>query len=130
MDETLVFKNIILNEGNAYSSKTGMFTAPYSGLYLFTVQIGIGDDGGRIVCSIMVEDKEFGRVNLCSLESRSPYRRLTREYYYYSGSSDAVAKVSKGDQVYVKTIERTSSIYQNDEIMVSFSGVLLKVSEE
>lgn len=36
---TLIFQDIIINKGNAYSSQTGIFTAPLSGVYVFYTHI-------------------------------------------------------------------------------------------
>ena len=38
--ETLVFNQILLNEGNSYNKYTGSFTAPTAGVYSFTFFIG------------------------------------------------------------------------------------------
>ncbi|BFZ00933.1 hypothetical protein BsWGS_03972 [Bradybaena similaris] len=36
-DETVVCPNVITNDGNGYDSKTGIFIAPKSGMYVFSV---------------------------------------------------------------------------------------------
>ena len=37
--QTVVFDHVITNIGNAYNHHTGHFTAPYDGLYFFTVSL-------------------------------------------------------------------------------------------
>ncbi|OPL32970.1 hypothetical protein AM593_00724, partial [Mytilus galloprovincialis] len=37
--KTLVFPNLIVNYDDGYDNTTGVFTAPYSGMYLLTVQL-------------------------------------------------------------------------------------------
>ena len=37
--QTVVFDQVYLNDGNAYTAHSGMFHAPYSGLYLFTLHV-------------------------------------------------------------------------------------------
>ncbi|XP_053388620.1 uncharacterized protein LOC128551732 [Mercenaria mercenaria] len=36
--QTVIFTEIILNKGDAYNKENGVFTAPYTGIYTFTVQ--------------------------------------------------------------------------------------------
>jgi len=38
-DSIIVFKDVLLNTGNRFSSSTGKFTAPYSGLHLCAAKI-------------------------------------------------------------------------------------------
>ncbi len=35
--DTVIFDNIVTNEGNAFNQVKGSFTAPYKGLYFFTI---------------------------------------------------------------------------------------------
>lgn len=37
--KTLIFPNLIVNFDDGYDNTTGVFTAPYSGMYLLTVQL-------------------------------------------------------------------------------------------
>ena len=37
--ETIVFENADINEGNSYNPTTGIFTAPYKGIYKFSMTI-------------------------------------------------------------------------------------------
>ena len=41
---TVPFGGLILNEGSAFSTSTGVFTAPYSGTYMFFVHADISGD--------------------------------------------------------------------------------------
>lgn len=40
--ETVVFDEITLNEGNAYNKTSGIFTTPFDGLYSFTLTLSKG----------------------------------------------------------------------------------------
>ncbi|KAL4236500.1 hypothetical protein ACF0H5_004886 [Mactra antiquata] len=53
--QTLVFRNIQTNDGNAYSNTTGVFTAPTSGTYVFFVHI-LG--GNRALEMKMMKNEE------------------------------------------------------------------------
>ena len=37
--DTILFQEIVQNEGKGYNKNTGIFTAPVTGTYLFTVQV-------------------------------------------------------------------------------------------
>ena len=41
LHEILHYDTLVTNEGNSFDPKTGMFTAPYSGVYVFDTTIGI-----------------------------------------------------------------------------------------
>lgn len=41
--DTFVFKNVLTNFGNGYDNKTGVFTAPMSGVYVFTLRVCVND---------------------------------------------------------------------------------------
>jgi len=45
---TIVFENANVNEGNGYNSTSGIFTAPYRGIYKFSMTIMAQMDS--IVC--------------------------------------------------------------------------------
>ena len=49
--DQLVFSDVLINEGGAYSSASGEFTAPRDGLYVFHVVLEIGR-GGKLYVDI------------------------------------------------------------------------------
>ena len=54
-DSSLVVKDVISNQGNAYDNGTGVFTAPYNGTYFL---IGAtGSQGTQCTLHLMVENK-------------------------------------------------------------------------
>lgn len=41
LHETLKFDQVVTNEGNGFKGSTGIFVAPYSGIYVFDATVGI-----------------------------------------------------------------------------------------
>ncbi|KAL3853088.1 hypothetical protein ACJMK2_016666 [Sinanodonta woodiana] len=87
-DQTLIFDNVKLNEGNCYDSSSGQFRAPFRGLYVFSVTILKGS-GTDVHLLIMKDNVEIGRV----LSGTSPYD---------SGSVTVVTVMENGQVVFVK----------------------------
>lgn len=51
--ETVVFDEITLNEGNAYNKTSGIFTTPFDGLYSFTLT---SSKGGKLFITEIVKN--------------------------------------------------------------------------
>lgn len=51
--ETAVFDEITLNEGNAYNKTSGIFTTPSDGLYSFTLTLS---KGGKLFITEIVQN--------------------------------------------------------------------------
>lgn len=51
--ETVVFDEITLNEGNAYNKTSGIFTTPSDGLYSFTLTLS---KGGKLFITEIVKN--------------------------------------------------------------------------
>ncbi|WAQ93955.1 HIP-like protein [Mya arenaria] len=61
-DQILVFNDVMYNYGNGYDSKTGKFTCPRNGTYLFTTSICInGGEALYFVFDIMVDHQTVTR---------------------------------------------------------------------
>ncbi|XP_053406431.1 uncharacterized protein LOC123546035 [Mercenaria mercenaria] len=96
--QTMIFTEIILNKGGAYNKEDGVFTAPYTGVYTFTVQFCV--HGGRYMdFSFVANDKPFkiSRINRGGISSCS------------CQSFDAMTIVNKNENVKIKIISRSSS---------------------
>ncbi|XP_060594653.1 heavy metal-binding protein HIP-like [Ruditapes philippinarum] len=107
---TVVFDVVITNQGADYNSSTGIFAAPYTGLYFFSVQ-------------------------LCNKENTHTYygihqksRILARSYGYNYNSSwecssvSIIAMLNKAEQVWVNNYD---TIYDDYHGKNYFSGSLL-----
>nr|QBS36528.1 C1q [Sinonovacula constricta] len=115
-DDNVVFDQVFINEGGAYSSTSGLFTCPVSGIYLF-------------------------QFHALSRESSNAWMELYHnadyiasvfahaEQDYASAGNSAIIKVTKGDTVYIKAVDATGypvNLYgATDEVYNTFSGYLL-----
>ena len=120
---TLIFQTILSNLhaglDGGYSTNTGIFTAPVSGTYLFTVQTCVYPGrwfqgqiiaGGEVIAAMQYDHRDSGSSYTCYLSS-------------------AVKTVSTGDTVYIKCNTASSSgtvLYdRGNDWWNMFSGVLI-----
>ncbi|XP_045191003.1 uncharacterized protein LOC123547816 [Mercenaria mercenaria] len=96
--QTMIFTEIVLNKGDAYNKENGVFTAPYTGVYTFTVQFCVYN-GRRVDFAFMANDKPFqiSRIQKHSTSSFSCY------------SFDAMTIVNKNENVKIKIISISGS---------------------
>ena len=115
--DTIIFPDILLNLGEAYNSDTGVFTAPYGGIYLFTIQLCM-DNGLRIEYGLVVD---------------GVYMDIARYGDNYGGVSchklTKTLLLQTGNKAWIKVITRRSSgqiLYHNDaHYWTSLSGALI-----
>lgn len=60
--QIIVFERAITNIGQAYSSHTGVFTAPVDGIYQFTATLLTGNDK-EIWCNVMLNGRNVANIN-------------------------------------------------------------------
>ncbi|XP_060601877.1 caprin-2-like [Ruditapes philippinarum] len=94
--QIIVFAKNMLNKGGAYNNKTGIFTAPVSGTYIFMIHLCIKNKNSMYY-GIMVDDTVYtsGRV----------YDSVADSCY----TADALVVLSGGEQIYVKCLFGSSS---------------------
>ncbi|XP_061176930.1 heavy metal-binding protein HIP-like [Saccostrea echinata] len=109
----VVFGNIILNTGDAYDGTTGKFTAPKDGIYSFMWTILT--QPGKYFNTEIVKNSNVIGYNHANGESGSSI--------FSSGSSSAIIKMKKNDQVWIRTHgDHGKFAYKN---WSSFSGFKL-----
>ncbi|KAL6472162.1 hypothetical protein MHYP_G00183500 [Metynnis hypsauchen] len=111
-DVTVVFRKKIMAVGNSYSTVTGVFTAPISGVYYFRFNL-LGSSSSH-------------RLAVCLYKNEEKILDVTKhprgQYEYAVGGAALLLK--KGDHVYVK-LRSQSQIVDNSDNHCTFSGFLL-----
>jgi hypothetical protein len=114
--QTIVFPIIIFKEGDPYNPNTGQFTAPISGVYMFSLAFCVFPKK-QLVVSIMVEGKRYTTSLFEGDDS------------YGCSSADTVAIVTAGQKVFVEVISggSTGTIINQDNSFRwnTFSGALI-----
>lgn len=109
---TLIFPEVITNVGNGYNPRTGVFTAPTAGEYVFFVNVqSYGTQ--TIYVDIVLNGVSQIRAwaNGSSYQSNNP------------GPNLALLTLQKEDRVWVK--HYFGQGYNNDGHLTTFSGFLL-----
>ena len=109
----LIFDVPVTNYGNGYNKHTGIFTAPQSGVFVFSFTI-FPDRGSSIVVNIYRNSEVVGQV----------YSYISSPDF--SGTSMvAVLSMTIGDVTFIRTSPTTTSsgsIYSDDNVKSSFAG--------
>lgn len=92
---TVRFDTVLLNEGNGYSGRTGQFTAPTKGVYVFDWTITV-DNGDMFFTEIVKNGSAFG-YNHCAAK---------RQSYERNCSTTSRIRLKRGDKVWVRTTSR------------------------
>ena len=115
--DTIVFEEIVQSEGDGYDNKTGIFTAPVTGTYLFTTQFCLRSPE-ELAVNIVANGKAITAASFGD-----------GEWSYIGTSTDGVAFLSAGDEVKVRVTFLSSRrpIYKDsaERYWSYFSGVLL-----
>ena len=107
----IVFDLARVNEGQAYNSGTGVFTAPYGGLYFFTVTLEHQNQPQPVHGQIVHNGNVVARIHCESSE-------------FEMSSQSVVLSLSKGDQVSVRVADYSNEEFAT-ELHSSFSGFIL-----
>lgn len=111
----MIFTTILIDEGGAYSSSTGEFTAPVEGIYSFSAQI----------CNSAGNELSFD-IKIGSSTYASAYENDSS--YNVCSSAQTSAKVRRNEKVIVQWTHvtyNTTSVLQSSTFRNSFSGMLV-----
>lgn len=109
----IVFDHVIINVGNGYSKYTGAFTAPVSGLYVFTFTL-YPDRSSYMAVNIFKNSEVMAQS----------YTQMTTDTF--SGTTPvAVIDMNVGDIAFVRTSSTETphgNVFSNDGVKSSFAG--------
>ncbi|KAL2083039.1 hypothetical protein ACEWY4_020812 [Coilia grayii] len=111
--DTLLFKHVITNIGNAYNAHTGVFRAPIRGVYFFVVFI---NGGGHASTPTAVSLQKNGELVVIAYAHQASLS--------LTASNGASLLLKEGDVVYVK-LWPGAWVYDNQNHHTTFSGHLL-----
>ncbi|XP_059211422.1 complement C1q-like protein 3 [Centropristis striata] len=111
-EKILIYRTVKTNIGSAYSRSTGVFTAPVSGVYYFTI---FYHAGGKSRASLSL----FKNNEIIVLTSDHQSKYDTAD----NGGNAAFLQLRPGDQVYVR-MAKNSHVWGNDYCTI-FSGFLV-----
>eukprot|EP00105_Crassostrea_gigas_P010533 XP_011425847.1 PREDICTED: complement C1q subcomponent subunit B-like [Crassostrea gigas] len=109
--QTLKFDAILTNDGNGYDDRTGVFTCPVAGTYMFVVD-ALSYPG--LWLFLKVNKKTVAKVNVSSNYKDKPLVQISRT---------VIVKLKSGDHVQVQNIGNNGFIYY--ALYSGFSGLLL-----
>ena len=114
--DTLVFPDVIYSEGKGYDSKTGVFTAPTEGTYLFYISIQSAWQK-YIYLDIVLNGAS-------KVRSMAQYNSGNTISMHQTGTNLVILYLTVGDRVWVKRGGGTG-YYSNSYHVCTFSGVRL-----
>lgn len=112
----LVFDTVRDNFGECYSASTGIFRAPVTGLYQFSLSILSNSKGKYAHIQLMRNVHEIGRIFAGDVVAA----------YGQMGSITVTTLLTEGDEVYSREFLGNTG-YAHGDSYCSFSGVLLAV---
>jgi len=113
--QTVVFNQVLINDGNGYNSLTGIFTAPVTGTYFFNFTIHVWD----LINAKLVKDGH----DLVAIVAASPHDLAKGE----QNSNSVVVQLNVGQSVWAQSYfnaDVTVDGYEDFRV-VTFSGFLL-----
>ncbi|XP_052416700.1 cerebellin-2-like [Carassius gibelio] len=113
-DVTLVYKNVIMNVGNAYNNATGIFTAPVRGIYYFSFFYHCMADQPTLLAL-------YRNGNQVAMTKHHKSSCNTE-----NGGNGVTLLLEKGEQVYI-VLRKDTRVWDEANAITVFSGFLINV---
>ncbi|XP_052812275.1 hibernation-associated plasma protein HP-27-like [Mya arenaria] len=110
--QTMIFKDVMFNNGSGYDNTTGVFTCPIEGVYLFTIHL-CSKSERYITYDVMVD----GTIHTKGANKDNTGNVCT--------SADAIVEVHEASRVWVQSNYDEDELYDDVYRWSSFSGVLM-----
>lgn len=108
---TLIFNMVLSNVGNGYNPKTGVFTAPFDGMYVFYVA-AVEYANKYLQCDIVINN--VAKVRLLGHRTAS----------YQTGTNMVAQNLRRGDNVRV-VLSAGKGYYTENVPMTTFTGFMI-----
>ncbi|XP_077997738.1 uncharacterized protein LOC144450869 [Glandiceps talaboti] len=109
----IVYDKVYSNDGNGYSTSTGKFTCPVSGMYYFTISAMRYSSSELFVCLM----KNTTRLPCVWINN-------TSDWAYGGVSNSVIIDVDQGDEIWVR-LHSNTAVYSNNNEYTTFTGYLL-----
>eukprot|EP00105_Crassostrea_gigas_P014235 XP_011430831.1 PREDICTED: complement C1q and tumor necrosis factor-related protein 9A [Crassostrea gigas] len=109
--QTVKYDTVLTNDGNGYDDRTGVFTCPVAGTYMFVVD-SLSTTG--IMLHLNVNKITVGRLHVSYLHKKDTYVQISRT---------VIVKLKLGDHVKVENVSQNG--YIRHYLYSGFSGALL-----
>ncbi|XP_078086755.1 EMILIN-1b [Mustelus asterias] len=127
---TILFDNVLVNEGSHYNPSTGIFTVPYDGRY-FISAILTGHRNQRIEAVLAKSNTGLARIDSGGFQPEGLENRPVVGAQPISGSLgifNIILPLRQGDTVCIDLV--TGKLAHSDEPLTVFNGVLLYEDED
>ncbi|XP_052813895.1 complement C1q tumor necrosis factor-related protein 5-like [Mya arenaria] len=110
--QTMIFKDVMFNNGSGYDNTRGVFTCPIEGVYLFTIHL-CSPTNKYITYDVMVDG---------TIHTKGANRDATSQV---CTSADAIVELQEESRVWVQSNYDEDELYEDGYRWSSFSGVLI-----
>ena len=111
--QTVVFNHVYLNDGNAYTAHSGMFQAPLSGLYIFTLHVL--PDSGAMSFMIIKDDETVAHMEGMAAGGTE--------------SMQVALHVRQNQEVWIRKVYGNGDTLRG-KMLSTFSGFLLRIDDD